>query len=34
MKQFDPSKLNPNLVDFVVIGTQLALLFVGVRVLF
>jgi hypothetical protein len=34
MKQFDPSKLNPNLVDFVVIGTQLVLLFVGVRVLF
>ncbi len=34
MKQFDPSKLNPNLVDFVVIGTQLLLLFMGVRVLF
>jgi hypothetical protein len=34
MKQFDPSKLNPNLVDFVVIGTQLVLLFVGVRILF
>jgi hypothetical protein len=33
MKQFDPSKLNPNLVDFVVIGTQLLLLFVGVRAL-
>ena len=34
MKQFDPSKLNPNLVDFVVIGTQLVLLFVGVLILF
>ncbi|GEM_PF-2947110 len=34
MKQFDPTKLNPNLVDFVVIGTQLVLLFVGVRILF
>jgi hypothetical protein len=32
MKQFDPTKLNPNLVDLVVIGTQLVLLVVGVRV--
>jgi hypothetical protein len=34
MKQFNPSKLNPNLVDLVVIGTQLLLLFAGVQVLF
>jgi hypothetical protein len=32
MKQFDPSKLNPNLVDFVVIGSQILLLVGVVRV--
>ncbi len=32
MKQFDPSKLNPNLVDIVVIGSQILLLAGVVRV--
>lgn len=34
MKQFDPSKLNPNLVDFVVIGSQILLLVGVVKIFF